>query len=443
MKKHQRNTQKGITLIALIITIIVLLILAVVSIRLVMNDGILGKAESATTQYGTAEEQEQIKIGYADYQMAQASGEANPTLTVAGADVDGTGPWAVEFSKTGNIYTVSSDGKTISLDTAKMELKKEWESAETITSDKTNIILNATENTKLKDEYGNKIVVPAGFKIKKDADTNNATHVTEGIVVTDGTNEFVWIPVGKIYTDVAKTESKSKTITLGRYSSFTVGATPVQTLANYSEKVEITGLMGGCFHTEDASSNYDSDTYKNVIANDIKAFLESSNNNGGYYLGRYEARTATERTARGDELTTLTENKNDYVYNFVTQSQASKLSQEMYTNQPFTSDLINSYAWDTAIIFIENFGGNATYARESSVNTSYANKGTSRDKISNIYDMASNCYEWSTEAYDRSGYPCTDRGGSYSYRYYYPSSRGGLSAARSDENHSFRPLLYV
>ena len=45
------NTNHGITLVALIITIIVLLILAMVSIRLVMNGGIIGKAESGTQTY--------------------------------------------------------------------------------------------------------------------------------------------------------------------------------------------------------------------------------------------------------------------------------------------------------------------------------------------------------------------------------------------------------
>ena len=60
--KHQRNTQRGITLIALIITIIILLILAVVSIRLVVNNGILGKAEHATQKYTEEEAAEQEKL---------------------------------------------------------------------------------------------------------------------------------------------------------------------------------------------------------------------------------------------------------------------------------------------------------------------------------------------------------------------------------------------
>ena len=440
MKENLKQT-KGITLIALIITVIVLLILAVVSIRLVMNNGILGKAESATTQYGTEEEQEQIKLGYSNYQMAQASGEANPTLTVAGATTTGNGPWAVEF-KSGNIYAVSSDGKTITStsSTEESEVKSsiEWASASSV-SNSTDKILSATENTKLKDEYGNKIVVPAGFKIKVDDDTNNATHVTEGIVVTDETNEFVWIPVGNIKTST--TDTTGTQITLGRYSDFTVGTTPVQTLENYSEQIRIRD-GGGYHHFEDTSSNH---TLGSVIAKNIGRFLESSVHNGGYYLGRYEARTAKERTASWDPLTTLTENKNDYVYNYVTQAQASERCQGMYTNKPFTSDLTNSYAWDTAIMFIENFGGDSMYASKTSVNSfysDYANKGTSSDKISNIYDMASNCWEWSTESSGGSD-EGTYRGGSCRNHGTWTSFRYSRSTPGERSYFSFRPVLYM
>ena len=115
MNKNKRNTQKGITLIALIITIIVLLILAVVSIKLVMNSGIIGKSETATETYGTEAEKEQIKIAYADYKMAKESGEENTKLDVAGAREaqESDGSWTIKFEKTGNVYKLSADGKAI------------------------------------------------------------------------------------------------------------------------------------------------------------------------------------------------------------------------------------------------------------------------------------------------------------------------------------------
>lgn len=67
---HKRNTQAGITLVALIITVIVLLILAMVSIRLIMNGGIIGKAEYGTENYKSEEELEKIKLAVASAKLA-------------------------------------------------------------------------------------------------------------------------------------------------------------------------------------------------------------------------------------------------------------------------------------------------------------------------------------------------------------------------------------
>ena len=64
LKKQKLKQSRGITLVALIITIIVLLILAMVSIRLVMNGGIIDRAEKGTKAYTEAEVQEQIKLAY-------------------------------------------------------------------------------------------------------------------------------------------------------------------------------------------------------------------------------------------------------------------------------------------------------------------------------------------------------------------------------------------
>ena len=67
MNKSRVKSQKGITLVALIITIIVLLILAIVSIRLVMNGGIIDRAQRGTQAYSDAEVEEKIKTAYAEY----------------------------------------------------------------------------------------------------------------------------------------------------------------------------------------------------------------------------------------------------------------------------------------------------------------------------------------------------------------------------------------
>ena len=60
-----KKNNKGITLVALIITIIVLLILATVSISLVINNGVLDKAQHGVDKYSEEEELEQIKLAVA------------------------------------------------------------------------------------------------------------------------------------------------------------------------------------------------------------------------------------------------------------------------------------------------------------------------------------------------------------------------------------------
>ena len=53
---------KGITLIALIITIVIMLILVAVSVNVLINSNIIGQAEKAAEGYKTAYEQEQTRI---------------------------------------------------------------------------------------------------------------------------------------------------------------------------------------------------------------------------------------------------------------------------------------------------------------------------------------------------------------------------------------------
>ena len=65
--KEKKMTQKGITLIALIVTIIVLLILAGVSLRLIAGgDGIMNRASNAVDTYENAANDEKKELTYAE-----------------------------------------------------------------------------------------------------------------------------------------------------------------------------------------------------------------------------------------------------------------------------------------------------------------------------------------------------------------------------------------
>lgn len=105
--------EKAITLVALIITIIVLLILAIVSIRLVMNGGIIDRAEKGTKAYTEAEVEEKIKTAYAEYQMSKFQnpitlGQALTNSGLTEKTITGEGPWTITVGE--KSYTLAVDG---------------------------------------------------------------------------------------------------------------------------------------------------------------------------------------------------------------------------------------------------------------------------------------------------------------------------------------------
>ena len=384
-KKIKNNN--GITLVALVITIIILLILATISIQSLTNTGLFKKAQEAKEKTQNAEENQAKTLN--------------------------------EYEDELNKY-ISGDVKT--------PIKK--------VTDNIDSVLSTTDNTKLEDAYGNKIVVPAGFKIVSNRDTNNATTVDKGIVIEDATtgatagSQFVWVPVGTIYTSIEHTEANKRVITLGRYEFDETSGEE----RNYS----------GSFVEEDTNDASTIQNKGNIIAKNITNFKNSVAANGGYYIGRYEARTTKARSSTNDTLTQITEKGIDQLYNCVTQSQAASQAKNMYNSNKFTSDLINNYAWDTAITFIQKCTNQTKYSRQNSLNTgSIAQTGTTIDKQCNIFDMASNVFEWTTETSNYSDYPCVYRSG-YCYdsncytsnQYYGDTSLGNAGIG-------FRPLLYL
>ncbi len=108
-------------------------------------------------------------------------------------------------------------------------------------------------------------------------------------------------------------------------------------------------------------------------------------------------------------------------------------------------------------VFLQKFDNRANkaslkpYSRQNSLNTSLASQGTNnlsdaskQDVICNVYDMASNCLEWTTETSSGSYGPCTSRGGEYDISSYSASNRDyGSSTSSSYGGISFRSLLYM
>ncbi len=463
---------KGITLIALVITIIVLLILAGVAIATLTGDnGILTKAASSKEKTTEAEARELVQleaIGSIDERTGKFNKDNFKTNVKKNLGLTDS-----SIKENGNKITVTYKGYDVTVDATTGKVTTVVKTGETPPTGDYNTGTTVAEaieqdkpyeeNTTITDDFGNKVKVPAGFKIAEDS----ATAVTGGVVIEDATyegtlgSEFVWIPVGEIKTS----ETEIVTINLSRYTFDSEG----------NETDQGSNIIDG-YYAEDTQSNHNSE-YKNAIATDIEDFKlkASAERSGGYYIGRYEARVEnsvldeTQITQSGnygyyngsDTMWTgysegqLVTKPDSQVWNYVTQNKAAELSKDMYKDKTFTSDLMNSYAWDTATLFLQTFDdrileGKKVYSRQNSLNTdNVANQGTNnlatanQDNICNIWDMASNCYEWTTETFSDTDYPCVGSGGNYYRSGNCTATRDGYFTTDASSFGTFRPLLYL
>ena len=426
-KSARRNysNQTGITLIALVVTIVVLLILAGVSINALFSEnGIIKRAQDAQNKMNNAQESDLNALNDLDKWINN--------------QVNGT---------TGGGTTGGDDNPTT---TSKISTLVGKEAV--------------TKNTKAVDAYENKITIPKGFKVVAHGTVaGSATYtytgddipaVQDGIVIENGTdgNQFVWVPVGTIKNK----DNTTNTITLGRYEfDSSTGAlkstTPAQvaSVENCTQTVTIGGNL-----QELSTSRISSSSSENTTARNLSEFISTTLANGGYYIARFEASGTASKIASKYNQTVLCN---------ITQPNAAKAAREMYgeikenNKLVYASDLVNSYAWDTAIIFIQTYSVKTDYAshNESKTTGKFTATGKNNDKYCNIWDMSGNASEWTTEfstySRDSNFCPCVYRGGYFSTSSYgpagalaYTSYRGVDDATGSGSRYlGLRPLLYV
>ena len=425
---------KGITLIALVITIIVLLILAGVSIAMLTGqNGILTQAQNASTQTEIAEAKEKAQMDILAWQLERLENGQDATLNDETVKTILTGKDYVKELKDTSFISTKGDHEIQYSD------------------------LYTNGNNQSGQTVVDGVTVPSGF-----------THIAgeskeEGIVVADSKgNEFVWVPVTKKEDGTAtapyvatngmltKKDGTQVEIQLGRYEFSDTGALD--------------------YFTEDTPENHNSD-YGNAIAINIENFKTSVEENGGYYIARYEAGVTSDTpfdtsdmqndtwTAYDGDSSDIVIKSGEKVWNYLTQKKASELCRNLKMSNGYTdviSDLVNSYAWDTAIVFIQECGTDNNYANQVGLSTTPDNpsnlgkailaEGNGKDKADtqcNIYDMAGNCYEWTTETYFDSFNPCVNRGGSYYLSSFSTSFRSDGLPTNADVDGAFRPLLYL
>ena len=295
-------------------------------------------------------------------------------------------------------------------------------------------------DTPTTDKNGNPITIPDGFLPLPDPDSDDTYNPTvdDGVIVKDKNgNEFVWIPVGTINTD-----SGAKTINYDRYtySNWQNGGTDEET---NSMKIQTTSN----------SSEYFAESLN-------ESEKQSAETNHGFYLGRYEAGVSTGVRTESSGTTDTVEIKQGLdVYNYVTQSEARTLAEGMATVEGYsgTTNLTSSYAWDTALKFLEQTG-NTSYLTDSSqgnyYNTQYGGKtqeiGSAlietgeTTAVKHLYDMGGNVYEWTTERYSKVEATKVSRGGFYGFNSTDEPVIGRFSSSNTrDQAVGFRVALFL
>ena len=383
---------KGITLVALIITIVVMLILVAVSVNVLIKSNLIGTAEKTVGKYKTASEEE-AKGG---------------TITIEGKEYDSIEDYLKGKEKLPNI--------------------------------------EAGERAEANFNYKG-VTIPKGFTVSGIEDEQS---VDGGLVIYDipegktvdwtnpdsvktAYNQFVWIPV-----EVTSSDTETNIAAFRKSKWIANAETGGERTTGLSEE-----------HTEPYSydaNDYDASTgIKTQIANLIKSIYKY----GGFYIGRYEAGSETVRT-KSSGTTVLGIKQDMYPYTYVIWGDSMEnigttgavyLSNNLYNTETYgatsmlctgacwesmlefikdsSHDVIDSTAWgnykdassfevnrgayavlDTSNSTLGNFNNvENTYSKTEDIAILLTTGATERNSAKNIYDVAGNCYEWTTESY--------------------------------------------
>ena len=417
----KRGKERGITLIALVITIVILIILATVSINVVLGEGgLIQRAQQAKdlTEQAVLEEQEGLNSLMSEMTNIMAEDQNPPTPT---------DPTEQTPTPIGNV----TKGETFD------------------------------ETTKVSDESGDILYVPKGFGIASDS----PNEIDDGIVITNegDTKQFVWIPVND--------ESLAKMYnTTGGEKQLLGVETKTSIYSNFrqrsgdSYKITTPGNNPSGIREPDVLSSYDTDPqYHNTILEYANiqamadAMVEEYNTTyqsiakyDGFYIGRYEITGNVDNPTVQKDGTVITDQN---WYNLKKACSNVVVEGEEYGAQ---STMIYGNQWDEVCSWLKTKGydtdsNSASWGNYSnSTGAATTNKGFKQTagkneawQANNIYDLAGNCREWTQEAYGTGNR--VSRGGTYydSGSSYPVSDRDYGDPGYSDTSTSSRPALYV
>ena len=258
-------------------------------------------------------------------------------------------------------------------------------------------------------------------------------------------NQYVWIP--------CTTDSTSSKL---QYARTEWGVEEDGDDNSRAIKDELTLTDASVTYSDaDTANGINADVSKEIVAQ-IKAEKTSVAKYGGYYIGRYEV---------GKNGDTAVVKYNQTPYASITWSTAYGLAKKIITNSEATSYLCSSYAWDTAVNFIQNNSTAKNYATSiegfngnwnpQEVKDPSGNvikpAGTSQQlntglttQFCNIFDMGGNEAEFTTELNPGTSETVVLRGGSYNYDLYPPAGyRWDDGSGYANILNGFRATLFL
>ena len=256
-------------------------------------------------------------------------------------------------------------------------------------------------------------------------------------------NQYVWIP--------CTTDSSSSDL---QYARTEWGVEVDGDDNSRAIKDELTLTDASVTYSDsDTANGINADVSKEIVAQ-IKAEKASVAQYGGYYIGRYEV---------GRNSDTAVVKYNQTPYASITWSTAYGLAKKIITNSEVNSYLCSSYAWDTAVNFIQNNSTAKNYATSiegfngnwnpQAVKDPSGNvikpAGTSQQlntglttQFCNIFDMGGNEAEFTTELNPGTSETVVLRGGSY-YRNSPAGYRWDVGSGSADISYGFRATLFL
>ena len=418
-KAKSFDKNKGITLIALVITIIVLLILAGVTIATLTGDnGIITRTNQAKeeTEKAGAKEKVQMEVAgsfdeYGKFDMDKLKENLKNNLGLTDSDITDNGDGSI---------TVTVDGYEVKVDiNGDISIK---EPTPTVTTPPTTAVAKDTifkdPNSSNKEAY-----IPKGFKVSGVAEEQK---IDTGLVVIapDG-SEFVWVPVDKEtlcvdgVADKEVAEIASGTDYRGVLYNFsgttstkkTYSATSYREpdiVTNYDGNTEYLTSMNNILGTSFAKA----DDFKTYMQEEYNAIIQSIQEKGGFYIGRYESSLSgsTEDTmsttgniqSKRNVIPTGADNSgtNRWYGLYAKQHEYATVMNSSYQTN-IKSAMIYGSMYD-AVMNWALCGEDKTDASKVTNpseprNLKQATGTLETDKIKNIYDLGNNLREWTAE----------------------------------------------